>query len=246
MTELDVTTRYLNDLPTLIDQLHTELVRATRPPGRGNKPTSRPPANLGTISDIDQTWRWTGIQVDTWCDAMNLKGPQPTWHAAYTWLANHWPNMTNHDAAPDFRDELKEHHRRLTYHLPNQRTWLPLPGTPTCPIVWPESGRCGGKLLEHQVEKYVECRDTMDGKGSVKTPGCGERWPRASYDRLAQLLGVDPQPVPIAQAAKHAEIPIRTLRDWIARGWITPTSSAPAKVMYADVVTLQTRIREGI
>ena len=239
MTELDVTTRYLNDLPTLITYIQGDLHRATNQAnGRSGKPGSRPPMPLAPIDDITAAWtclwEWQHDWTDYWASD-KLTPPAPYWPDLTAWLARHWPRARDaHPAADDFATEVRTHYRQVQTHLGHElRTWLPLPGSPICPAIL-EDGPCNGKLLEHQRDRYIRC---------VRH---GETWHRDRYEHLAQLLGVDPQPVPIAQAAKHAEIPVRTLRDWIARGWITPTSSGPAKVMYADVVTLQTRIREGI
>ena len=116
-----------------------------------------------------------------------------------------------------------------------------------CPVIHPgEETSCGGLLLEHQEKRVIRCCDIKDRNGNVTDPGCGAEWARSDYGRLAELLGVDPQPVPVAQAAAYAQIPIRTLRDWIARGWVAPIEGKPVRVMYADVAAMSQRLREGI
>jgi len=205
-----------------------------------SKPQSRPPSPWGSLDDLSQSWGVLGTWARDWHDYADMKGhlPAATWTCVCDFLLKWWPVMAEtHPAADEFASEVLDVERHLRAHQHVERTWLPLPGQPACPIihVGDELGvGCGGLLLEHQDERYVRCRD------------CGERWDRSEYDRLAALLGVDPQPVPISQAAAYAQIPIRTLRDWITREWIVPVEGKPVRVMYADVAAMQQRLREGI
>lgn len=166
----------------------------------------------------------------------------PTWQTVCDFLNKHWPNMAEqHPAANDFATEIAGSFGhdgprcvlvRLSRHLSDNRAWLPLPGAPRCPIIDPDNGECGGKLMENASEGRAVCT------------GCGEQWLYADYERLANLLGVDPQPVPLSQAAAHAGIPIRTLRSWVERGLIVPVSEQPTKVMYAHVAAMHKRFAD--
>lgn len=229
----------LQNIPTDAEWITTQAVEGSSKGLSGrSKPQSRPPVPWGSLDDINHSWGVLGTWARDWHDYAHMKGhlPEPTWICVCEFLLKWWPTMaTEHPAADEFADKVLEVERRLRAHQHAERTWLPLPGSPTCPVQHPgEDTSCGGLLLENQDERYVRCRD------------CSERWDRSQYDHLAALLGVDPQPVPVSQAANYAQIPVRTLRDWITREWIVPVAGKPVRVMYADVAAMQQRLREGI
>jgi len=230
----------LADIPGLAEQITLDAVEGT---GKGlssrSKPQSRPPMPTGSLDDLNQSWGVLGTWARDWHDYGDMRGhlPEPTWLCVCEFLVKWWPVMaTEHPAADEFADEILTVERRLRAHSrAGERTWMPLPGQPLCPVIHPgEDASCGGLMLEHQEKRIIRCRD------------CGAEWARSDYGRLAELLGVDPQPVPVAQAAAYAQIPIRTLRDWIARGWVAPIEGKPVRVMYADVAAMSQRLREGI
>lgn len=229
----------LQSIPVDAEQLAVESVEGT---GKGissrSKPQSRPPLPWGPLDDLQHSWGVLGTWARDWHEFADMKGhlPEPTWRCVCEFLAKWWPTMaTEHPAADEFAEEILEVDRRLRAHQRADRTWLPLPGSPICPIVHPgEDTSCGGLLLEHQDERRVRCRD------------CGEEWTRSDYPRLAELLGVDPQPVTIKAAADYAQMPVATLRLWIRRGWVTPVDGLPVRVMYADVAAIRQRTIEGI
>lgn len=148
----------LDQLPELVTRLELDLVRAT--PDRGShsgKPGSRPPVDLGIVSDIDETWNAVTTWTRDWCDVLDRSGPRTwTWGGVCGWLAAHWAYaVEHHPAADDFADELLHHHDddcrgypphpvgwvvRLRRHdgAGPDRVWLPLPGRWRCPTVPPE------------------------------------------------------------------------------------------------------------
>jgi hypothetical protein len=221
------------------EMVTTEAVEGT---GKGlssrSKPQSRPPLPIGPLDDLSHCWGVLGTWARDWHEFADMRGhlPEPTWRCVCEFLTKWWPTMaTEHPAADEFADEILAVERRLASHLNRERSWMPLPGQPLCPIIHPGTNQsCAGLLLEHLDKRVIRCRD------------CGEEWSWSNYGRLAELLGVDPQPVPITQAAAYAQIPVRTLRDWIARGWVTPIEGKPIRVMYADVAAMSQRLREGI
>jgi len=229
----------LRSIPDDAQRITLEAVEGT---GKGlssrSKPQSRPPLPIGSLDDLNDAWGVLGTWARDWHEFIGLTGhlPAPTWLCVCEFLARHWPNMAEqHPAAYEFAAEILDVSKRLRVHQRLERTWMPLPGQPTCPVMHPgEDTGCGGLLLEHQIERIIRCRD------------CRAEWTRNDYGRLAELLGVDPQPVPVSQAAAYAQIPVRTLRDWMARGWIEPVEGRPVRVMYADVAAMQHRLREGI
>lgn len=229
----------LADIPPLAEQITTDAVEgSSKGLSSRSKPQSRPPLPIGSLDDLNQSWGVLGTWARDWYEFNDLHKPlpAPTWRHVCEFLARWWPTMVEtHPAADEFADEILEVERRLRAHQHVERAWMPLPGAPTCPVIHPgEPSSCAGLLLEHQNDRIIRCRD------------CHAEWARSDYGRLAELLGVDPQPVPVSSAAAYAQIPVRTLRDWIARGWVQPVEGKPVRVMYADVAAMSQRLREGI
>lgn len=208
MTELDVTTRYLNDLPTLITYIQGDLHRATNQAnGRSGKPGSRPPMPLAPIDDITAAWtalwEWQHDWTDHWASD-KLTPPAPYWPDLTGWLALWWPRARDeHPAADDFASEVRTHYRQVQTHIGHELApWLPLPGKWACPITLEDGTTCGHTLKEHQRDRYVRCFR------------CGTQWSRDEYERLGVLLGCEIT-VTIDQAAALAKVDRRTITRWI-------------------------------
>lgn len=235
----DPTLAALNDLPDLILWIEVDLVRATPEPGtNSNKPSSKPPVDLQVVSDIQETWNCLTTWATDWTEHFSYAGPtQPTWMNLCGWLATAWPRaQAEHPAADTFTDELTHRHNKpcpkpcpqdhqhikpcppscalgwyhvLRRHRENDddRTWQRLPGRWTCPRDTDE-GTCAGTLLENVLERRIVCK------------GCKSTWAgEAEYARLGLLLNVDPW-VTIEQAAALQRVSTRSVRRWIAKGWL--------------------------
>lgn len=138
-------------LPELVAQLEADVSTGAR--GRGSrvgKPGSRPPVDLGLVSDIDVAWSVVTTWARDWAETYHLTLPRPYWADVCGFLGRHWPNAAEtHQAAVEFADEIAGVRSaddpevsvwvRLSRHTDTGRTrlWEPLPGRWRCPVPLP-------------------------------------------------------------------------------------------------------------
>lgn len=236
--EVDPVEHTLRLLPELVLWLEIDLVRATPEPGsNSNKPSSKPPVDLQVVSDLDEAWNCLTTWARDWAETFDYAGPsKATWDGLCSWLATTWPRARDeHPAADDFVDELTHRHNKpcpqpcaedhqhiepcqpscalgwyhvLRRHRENEdRSWQRLPGRWTCPRDT-GNGTCGGPLLENVAARRIVCRT------------CESTWSgEIEYARLGLLLNVEPW-VTIEQAAALQRVSTRSVRRWIAKGWL--------------------------
>lgn len=141
-------------LPELVDQLEADAAAGHRTRGtRTGKPGSRPPVDLGLVSDIDHAWGVLTTWARDWADTYDLTPPRPYWADVCGFLGRHWPNAADtHPAAYEFADEIAGVSStsvsvwvRLARHADTgrTRTWEPLPGRWRCPVCVAARGLLG-------------------------------------------------------------------------------------------------------
>lgn len=201
-------------IPALVETLEAELIEGRRGASSRSKPSSRPPAPIGLLSDLDEAWNILTTWAKDWAETYNYTPPKPHWHDVATYLERHWPNAAEtHPAAQDFADEINGRNTIrtpvwiiLSRHVTDKEpTWQPLPGRWSCPIIYPDR-TCNGRLLQRTGEWLIKC-DT-----------CSETWTGDDeIVRLGHLLGCDID-VTIAQASILAGVHKATLYRWIEAG----------------------------
>lgn len=225
-------------IPDIVARIETELVEATNPTNGGSgKPTSRPPAPIGPISDLREARERLLDHVEDWCELMNLNGPLSShWTVLIPWLTEHWRNAQVIHPDPDsFADTVTHRHTRNQPEDPNQpncpdgcllgvywilarndpslrkdREWIPWQWG--CPTIDPETGPCNGTLERHASEYLIRC------------PRCRTHWTEDQFERLALILGCELE-VTVDQAAQWAKVHPSTIYRWIETRRLPVTES---------------------
>ena len=233
----------LEEIPSIVGYLQSELTEATPTLNGHTKPSSRPPAPVGLLADLDTGWAVVTSWAVDWSDRYQYTPPRVTWADVCGFLARHWPNASiTHPAAAEFADEIAGIAGRtkdgepvplwgaqrtgsadgrvfsvlvsLSRYLDDrEHAWRPITGRWKCPVVV-DAGPCGGKLLEHVEQRFIVC--TRTGTHS---------WQADEYERLGLMLGQE-YLVTIGQAAAVAKVSRRTVERW-AKAEMLPVTLGP-------------------
>ena len=225
--------------------LQTNLTRLSLEPPQANtgthtQPASKPPLQITVLSLTAQgglvtlLGEWITLLVDHHrCQPLNPNlATTPATMKALTLLHTHHPwilTQTDGMAAP-FVTEMAQAATNLANLLDPDRTWVPLPGRWTCPVLHPQTGSCGGLLKQHK------------GKWLVRCFTCGTTWEGdLELERLGRILGCDLE-VTVAQAAVLASVTERTIYLWVNTGRLPATTQHPIIIDTRDLaLTLSTR-----
>jgi hypothetical protein len=208
--------------------------------GTHTQPNSKPPLQIAALSFTAQGGiitllaEWVALLADHHrCQPPNpLLAVTPHTQALLKLLHTHHPwilSQTDGMAAP-FVTEIAQAATDLANLLDPDRTWVPLPGRWTCPVLHPQTGSCDGLLKQHK------------GKWLVKCPTCGTTWEGdLELERLGRILGCDLE-VTVAQAAVLASVTERTIYLWVNTGRLPATTQHPIIIDTRDLaLTLSTR-----